>query len=238
MGTRAAYGFRINEQDKVTYNHFDGYPAGLGHIIIAQLINFANGQSNGDVVSATTASTEVVKDRYELARENILNLQLVDEDAKPSPEQIEENRQFLNLDVGNKTDQEWYSLLRNAQGTIEHYLDGTLKVMIDSHGFLRDSLFCEWAYILNFDTGCLEIYRGFNTTNTNGRYAQEDTTEEYRPVSLLVEVDFHLLMELTEDKLAKFCGLVEDLGYDDVLSAKVHQIKEIKDLTELKMISA
>ena len=30
MGTRGAYGFRINDKDKVTYNHFDSYPDGFG----------------------------------------------------------------------------------------------------------------------------------------------------------------------------------------------------------------
>lgn len=30
MSTRGAYGFRIDGQDKITYNHFDSYPDSLG----------------------------------------------------------------------------------------------------------------------------------------------------------------------------------------------------------------
>jgi hypothetical protein len=44
--------------------------------------------------------------------------------------------------------------------------------MIDSHTFLVDSLFCEWAYIINLDENVLEIYRGFNKEPSDkGRYA-------------------------------------------------------------------
>ena len=36
MGTRGLYGFRKQGVDKITYNHFDSYPDGLG----ADVINF------------------------------------------------------------------------------------------------------------------------------------------------------------------------------------------------------
>lgn len=40
------------------------------------------------------------------------------------------------------------------------------------NSFLDDSLFCEFAYIINLDTNMLEVYRGFNrNSNANGRYA-------------------------------------------------------------------
>ena len=34
MGTRGLYGFRKNGVDKVTYNHWDSYPDGLGKQIL------------------------------------------------------------------------------------------------------------------------------------------------------------------------------------------------------------
>ena len=36
-----------------------------------------------------------------------------------------------------------------------------LRYMLDSADFLKDSLFCEWAYIINLSTKRLEVYRGF-----------------------------------------------------------------------------
>lgn len=41
----------------------------------------------------------------------------------------------------------------------------------DKHRFLYDSLFCEFAYIVNLDTNMLEFYIGFNKDlNASGRY--------------------------------------------------------------------
>jgi len=36
--------------------------------------------------------------------------------------------------------------------------------------FIRDSLYCEYAYILNKDTNELEVYRGFQESPPEGRY--------------------------------------------------------------------
>ena len=33
MGTRGIYGFRLNNTDKLTYNHYDSYPSSLGEDI-------------------------------------------------------------------------------------------------------------------------------------------------------------------------------------------------------------
>ena len=44
----------------------------------------------------------------------------------------------------------------------------------DNSEFLRDSLFCEYACIVNLDDRVLEIYRGFNKNpEGNGRYASQ-----------------------------------------------------------------
>lgn len=34
MGTRGAYGFYKDGQNKLTYNHFDSYPEGLGNTVV------------------------------------------------------------------------------------------------------------------------------------------------------------------------------------------------------------
>lgn len=149
MGTRGAIGFRINNMDKVTYNHFDSYPTGLG----VSVIKFIKGTDN---------------DTLKAIAEKIV---LVNQGDEPTNEQILECRPYLNKSVSNNTEKDWYCLLREAQGDFEVY-KGDLKYMIDSHDFLMDSLFCEWAYIINLDNGTLEIYEGFNKgENTNGRYA-------------------------------------------------------------------
>lgn len=65
--------------------------------------------------------------------------------------------------------EDWYCLLRNTQGDLRHYHKG-IEHMIDSQEFLADSLFCEWAYIMNLDDQQFEVYRGFNKNpNARGR---------------------------------------------------------------------
>jgi hypothetical protein len=67
-------------------------------------------------------------------------------------------------------EQGWYDLLRSDQGDLEAYAE--IGLMIDSASFIKDSLFCEWAYIINLDRGVLEVYRGFQTKKPKkNRYA-------------------------------------------------------------------
>src|SRR5690606_5458243 len=58
--------------------------------------------------------------------------------------------------------------------------------------FVGDSLFCEWAYVFNLDTGKLEVYRGFQKTPGVGRYAHLDLNPDHEPtyygMSLVAEL--------------------------------------------------
>ena len=50
--------------------------------------------------------------------------------------------------------------------------DGFVSEFRDAVEFLYDSLFCEYAYIINLDTKTLEFYKGFNRNkDAKGRYA-------------------------------------------------------------------
>lgn len=155
MGTRGAYGFRLNGEDKVTYNHFDSYPSGLG----CEIVEF---------IRHTRAINLVpfVKD-----------IRLVSENTPPTKDEIVKYAQFFNSGVSTGAATEWYCLLRGAQGDLKPYIDG-LDVMIDDQGHLSDSLFCEWAYIINLDTGRLEVYEGCNKDRAApGRYADVEPDE-------------------------------------------------------------
>lgn len=163
MGTRGAYGFRIDGVDKVTYNHSDSYPSGLGK----------------DIADFCVETKGI--DLKPFAR----GIRMVNEVTPPTPDEIRKYHEFLNDQVGECTDKDWYCLLRQTQGDLQPYLDG-LDVMIDSKGFLKDSLFCEWAYIINLDDGVLEIYEGFNKqAGGAGRYAGGEPDNGYYGVKLL-----------------------------------------------------
>jgi len=172
MGTRGAYGFRVGGTDKVTYNHFDSYPDSLGVAILSFLRDVGNDE----------------------LRDIAERIELVDETTPPTRRQINmcQKAGTVNLGVSGQSTKDWYCLLRNAQGDLGIYRRdengmAPLPFMIDSHQFLIDSLFCEWAYIINLDTGMLEIYRGFNKNRDAkgrfckrvGRYASCQCDDQY-----------------------------------------------------------
>ncbi len=149
MGTRGAFGFYRGGVDKITYNHFDSYPAGLGE----KIVRFCQETS------------------IEEMNEIFNRIEVVDfHSSKPTPEQIEECRPYLDLRVSHQSEEDWYCLLREAQGGLDVWKNG-LRYMIDDADFLKDSLFCEWAYVINLDWDALEIYRGFQKSPTNNRYS-------------------------------------------------------------------
>lgn len=166
MGTRGLYGFHKGGQDKLTYNHWDSYPSGLGEQVVGFLLETPIEQLN-------TIFDEII---------------MVDGKTTPSPEEIEYYRQFADTGVSTGQLTEWYVLLRQTQGDLNFYKNG-LKHMIDNRDFIKDSLFCEWAYIINLDTEMLEIYEGFQKKAHENRYTGAGHNRDgYWPCALAKEV--------------------------------------------------
>lgn len=170
MGTRGAIGFRLDGEDKITYNHFDSYPGGLGSTILTEICG---------------------KKDWNKVKENVRRIVLVTNDTPPTDAEIAANAKWADLGVSEQSFEDWYCLLREAQGTLEPYMTGELPLMFDSTSFVLDSLFCEYAYIINLDDGVLEFYKGFNSDpNAPGRYAslQRERKGEYFGVALVETV--------------------------------------------------
>lgn len=199
MGTRGAFGFRIDGVDKLSYNHFDSYPDGLGSEVIDQV----------KAVLATTKLGDMI--------ENVRGIRQVDQSDDPTPEDVEKYGALSNSGVSTGAD--WHSLLRNAQGRVDLLLDGSLDVMTDGNSFVVDSLFCEYAYILDLDTTadrfCLEFYTGFNKDpEAPGRYAQL-RDGDYCGVALAAEIPLDRLHTVPTDELVAELELASDARYPD-----------------------
>ena len=154
MSTRGAIGFRVDGKDKVAYNHCDSYPSYLGK----EVVNFIQEHSNSDL-------------RFAARR-----IELIDESISPTEEQIKvcKDLGLLNLGVSTRSEKDWYCLLREAQGGLRSYMgDNACPFMPDSSDFLMDSLFCEYAYIINLDDNILEFYVGGANPASKGRYAKD-----------------------------------------------------------------
>lgn len=191
MGTRGICGFVIDGQVKASYQQYDSYPSGVGAEVVAAILS---GEIDADKVRA---------------------IKLVNEDDKPTAEEVEQLRQFADTGVSTGQLTEWYVLLRKNHGDVlGHQSAG---VMIDSHEFAGDSLFCEWAYLVNLDTNTLEVYRGFvqEPEKSVGRFAELEpyrptyTDTVYNPITLIREFPFS---ELTEDTMT---SLEKELYPDD-----------------------
>lgn len=159
MGTRGLYGFRMNGIDKTSYNHFDSYPDGLG----VTVANFCE-----------ATPVEQMKDIYN-------RIVMVDEQNKPSPELIQKYGGSCDVSVSTQSPEDWYCLLRGLQGELDwmRSVEGDIH-MIDNHEFIKDSLFCEYAYIINLDTEEMEFWIGFqHKPDPENRYGQEQDDGYY-----------------------------------------------------------
>lgn len=165
MGTRGCYGFRKNGIDKLTYNHFDSYPSGLGR----DILSFCKHTS--------LAEMNEIYDRIILVHEN----------EEPTSDQIAECSYWFNGDVSNRTPKDWYCLLRNAQGDLNAYKTG-LKYMIENNDFIQFSLHCEYGYIINLDTKKLEFWVGYQKTpDESNRYGTNADRMGYYPCKMVKE---------------------------------------------------
>ena len=166
MGTRGAFGVIIGEQEKIGYNQFDSYPSSRG----LENLNWLRGivpWSGGD-----ERYTGLPKFRQLAA-----NCRLVDDDVKPTDEDIHALRGWTDLSVSSQSVKDWYCLTKDSHGSIESML--RCGYIYDNRDFPLDSLFCEWGYIVDFDSNVFEVYEGFQKARPKkGRWKGRPTTAE------------------------------------------------------------
>lgn len=158
MGTRGLMAFAHDGKLKAMYNHWDSYPSALGTAMLNWIV-----AQNGD---------------FTVAIEQFDRLEAIDEDVPPTEDQKLALLRYLNLNVASRSSDDWYSLLRETQGNPTEALKA--GYFVDSSAFGGDSLFCEWAYVVDLDRKVLEVYKGFVTApHSTGRWADADP----RPLS-------------------------------------------------------
>lgn len=178
MGTRGAIGFYKKGITKVTYNHYDSYPESLGVNILSEL----EGVSISDLNKC------------------FKNLKLINDDKKPTKSEIKKYSEYADTSVGNEgmrntTINHYYQLFRKIQGTLKPFILGKVNLMIDSKNFLKDSLFCEWAYIVNLDINNFEVWKGYQQTPQKGNRYGEESDDGYYPVKLIKTYSLNNLPE-------------------------------------------
>ena len=214
MSTRGLYGIRKNGMDKCTYNHCDCYPSYLGYHVVQFCAN---------------NSVEDLKKFFD-------NIKLVLEDSKPTENQIKECQVagYVDLSVSSQSYDDWYCLLRNLQGNFEVYqkcIDSDSKVyMTDGIDFIQDSLFCEYAYIINLDDEVLEFYQGFQKKPQEGNRYGTKTDRGYYPCKLALTIPLDELEDV--DKIVKMmeCGseeVAETMAINSEYDLTIEEAEEV-----------
>ena len=163
MSTSGFVGIALNNTLKGYYNHADSYPESLG-VAIIRFLNKAN---------------------LETFAENLKYVTLVNENDTPTADQIEQCQNFADAAIST---QNWYGLLRNLQfdgylyaieqGHVKHMLDGTL--------FPTNSMYCEYAYVIDLDRRVFEYYKGFQKAPKEDNRFGCEKIDGFYPVKLIL----------------------------------------------------
>ncbi len=188
MGTRGITAVYKDGEFKISqYGQWDHYPDGQG----VTILNFISSEENrkrllDNLSLVYTPTKEVVRQWY------------IDAGDKPDNESG-----WIDYEVGNLFSKSHPSMSRDMGGKILQYIaDSTDPVPINiDTGFFADSLFCEWAYIIDFDSNKFEVYRGFQKeplTPEDRFYSAElhakgNSGDQYYPVKIAASFDLNNL---------------------------------------------
>jgi hypothetical protein len=196
MGTRnLTIVYSDGEYKVAKYCQWDGYPQGQGTTIL----NFLREGFDKDKLTV-----EVAKLRE--ATEEEVQAAWVECGAEPGSE-------FVSMAVGDKMKENYPYWNRDMGGEIIEWIqEGKISAVQNDLNFAADSLFCEWAYVLDLDKNLLEVFEGFNKNPLEederfkfleGKTDQDYRDEKYYPVRLIQSYSLSAL-----PTVEKFC---EDL---------------------------
>lgn len=107
---------------------------------------------------------------------------------------------WMDSDQAETYNRYFPELSRDTGGDIFKLIlfDGKRELQ-DSSSFAGDSLFCEWAYVLDCDRDVLEVYKGFQDkgSEVKGRFKDISARDSsgYGPVTLIKEIPFSKVVE-------------------------------------------
>lgn len=183
MSTRGAYGFYKNGESKITYNHCDSYPDYLGKMMVDFIIN-----------------TDVEKMNRMFDR-----IIMVNESDMPTKQQLEEIKLYLQAD----SNEDWYSALRQAQGTLDYHKKG-LRYMTNSSDFIAYGNSCEFAYVINLDDNVLEYYVGRQVEQDDNRYNIKQIAKHAVNCKLVKSYPLDLIKKFKYEAVANMNRIMHD----------------------------
>ena len=181
MGTRNSTLVQIDGEYKVAqYCQWDGYPEGQG----SGLINFLR-----------------IADLDKL-KSNIRSLEEID--SKGVDDLLiecghQEDSAWVSVGVSERFNEKYPHLNRDCGGyqLLEMLERGEVKSVKLDLNFPGHSLWCEWCYVIDFDLGKFEVYKGFNKYPLKDKerffHLETDESSDYKQVKHLVSFDLYNL---------------------------------------------
>lgn len=220
MGTRNLTMVISNNQIKVAqYGQWDGYPSGQGLTALATLKEIAeknNWDSFRNKVNSLRWFTEA---EYEDLKK-MSDDELMSKYPQLSRDWCAAILEAIYTGQVVKEERDW---LRN-KSTVVTTTFPNIECMQDYSGFAADSLFCEWAYVIDLDKMTFEVFKGFNKEplvegdrfyelqdKLIAEKAAKGRQVEYYPVKLVKSYD---LNNLPDGRT--FCNECEEREEEDV----------------------
>ena len=215
MGTRNLTAIMLNGAYKVAqYGQWDGYPDAAGVTILEALV-------------------KAKEDDFAVLRKAVEHSSFIDEENLSVRWNSvgADGSGFVSMDIAEKFKNKWPQLDRdmgyNIVGFLLEHPEGV--ELNNSINFVADSLFCEYAYVVDLDKNTFEVYRGFNKKplEDNERFAAFFSKESnshrsgddvYHPVRLWKSFDLDNLPN-PEEFMEHFSDPEEDDDMGDDLSS-------------------
>jgi len=135
MGTRNLIAVKSEGEYKIAqYGQWDGYPGGQG----VDVLNFLK-----------TYKLDIFKEK--LKNCSFIENGETDDEIKALGDRWERHFPQLSRDTGYKV----LGIVYDSKEKIK---------LADNIDFAGESLFCEWAYVIDFDKNTLEVFQGYNKT--------------------------------------------------------------------------
>ena len=181
MGTRHLIVVVANDEPKIAqYGQWDGYPEGQGMTILNTLSHedFDLEKFKSNVLNCRFLSEKEVEDKW------------VECGA-------ERGADWVDMNVSNVVLKIYPELSRDTGAKIIKLVyDGKANELQNHIEFAKNSLWCEWAYVVDLDKNKFEVYKGFIKDPINEQerfyndgFSTKNSTGTYYPVELITSFD-------------------------------------------------
>jgi hypothetical protein len=194
MGTRNLTCVFLDGDFKVAqYGQWGGYPDGQGETIRKFLAEANIPLFRDQVRKVGRIDEETIEERWIEAG--------AEPDALGVPFEVSDRFKEMYPELHRDTGAEILGIIMN--------MEGDCLLLKDRRTFGTDSLFCEWAYVIDLDNNTLEVYKGFNKDHSAdfGRFANiksEREDDRYAPVVLIKTWKFDEIPDTAEE----FCKIL------------------------------